>query len=375
MKSAFEAFFLGCIVYVVGCQSSATGDIEKTQMLWTEALQDSKLESRFVTAIQNIKPDPKQIGSIQGMRLISGGNFQMGGDFPDNQTDRPQTALPQPDEFPKHQRKVESFYMDSHEVTRSEFEDFIQATGYKTVAEYDLDWKAMQEQLPVGTPKPHDSLLKAGALTFDYAARSSDRSQPYYWWTFTRGVFWKNPSISSVAIDQPKLHPVTQVSWYDAMAYARWVGKRLPTEVEYEYAMRGGQKNSMYPWGNALPESGTYGNFFQGNFPYHDRGTDGYTRTAPVGTFPPNSFGLYDIAGNVWEWTLDWYQVPFPNKASTVSGLNNGIDKVVRGGSFLCSDSWCSGYRNARRMRLTPDTGMEHLGFRLVRDCDPKTQE
>lgn len=334
MKSAYDWAFLGWVVWTVGCQSPQTGDLEQTQRTWAAALEDTQLEERFIAAINDINPDPKQIGSIQGMRLIPGGNFQMGGDFLDNQTDRPQTALPQLDEFPKHQQSIAPFYMDTHEVTVAEFELFIKTTGYTTVAEYDLEWKAMQEQLPSGTPKPHDSLLKAGALTFDYAAPSKDRSQPYHWWTFTRGVFWKNPSISSVAIDQPKLHPVTQVSWYDAMAYARWVGKRLPTEVEYEYAMRGGQKNSMYPWGNALQESGTYGNFFQGNFPYHDRGTDGYTRTAPVGTFPPNSFGLYDIAGNVWEWTLDWYQVPYQNKASTVSGLKNGIDKVVRGGLF-----------------------------------------
>ncbi|MEZ4914416.1 MAG: SUMF1/EgtB/PvdO family nonheme iron enzyme [Chitinophagales bacterium] len=206
------------------------------------------------------------------------------------------------------------------------------------------------------------------------------------WWTYTAGVNWKNPDGTQPQIDDILRQPVTQVSWYDALAYAKWVGKRLPTEAEFEYAMRAGKNNTMYPWGNEkISHDKQYGNFLQGNFPYNNTAEDGFMGIAPVKQFPPNAYGLYDIAGNVWEWTSDWYSPLYYKNLSekdTVTINPQGpqksmeiydqyaINKVVKGGSFLCNDSWCSGYRNSRRMRLSPDSGMQHLGFRLVRDVE-----
>ncbi len=344
------------------------------------------LSDSFLEAVDAIKTNPKKVGSIEGMVFIPGGTFQMGEDIPPGFEDMEKTALPQGDEGPKHQVTVSDFYMDVHEVTNRQFLEFVQDTGYKTVAEFDMNWEELKKQLPEGTDRLPDEALKAGAMVFHYAKPGSAKDDLANWWTFQKGAYWKNPlglaepeDINTI-LDQP----VTQVSWYDAMAYAKWVGKRLPTEAEYEYAMRGGAENTMYPWGNTkTSETLKKGNFFQGVFPYHNTVEDGYEFIAPVMSFEPNSYGLYDIAGNVWEWTLDWYDPTYysrlnlekktvkdpqgPEKSFEIF-TPEATNKVVRGGSFLCNDSWCSGFRNARRMRLSPDTGMQHLGFRLVKD-------
>ena len=262
--------------------------------------------------------------------------------------------------------------------------EFINATNYKTVAEYDINWEELKKQLPEGTPKPSDEQLKAGALVFHLVDDKVDKNNLSNWWVFTQGAFWKNPDGNTVSINEIKNLPVTQVSWYDAMAYAKWMGKRLPTEAEYEYAMRGGRNGTMYPWGNETVDSGNWkGNFLQGDFPYTNTALDGFENIAPVKSFPPNDYGLYDISGNVWEWTNDWYSPYYYNELKNASKITynpqgpeesieinnpNATNKVVRGGSFLCHDNWCSGYRNSRRMRLSPDTGMQHIGFRLVKD-------
>jgi formylglycine-generating enzyme required for sulfatase activity len=272
--------------------------------------------------------------------------------------------------------------MDTHEVTVKEFEEFVKATNYITVAEMDIDWEELKKQLPAGTSKPNEESLKAGSLLFKYLEKKSGKENLNQWWFFRKGVSWKNPNGLNPKLSDIYNHPVTHISWYDALAYAKWVGKRLPSEAEYEYAMRGGEDNTMYPWGNKEinPEE-IQGNFFQGDFPYINSKEDGFEKVAPVMSFQPNAYGLYDISGNVWEWTMDWYSAKYylelekmqsknpkgPNKTFEVYNAN-ATHKVVRGGSFLCNDSWCSGYRNARRMRLSPDSGMEHLGFRLVRD-------
>ena len=342
------------------------------------------LEEKILKRIDDIKPNVNSLNDTSGMVLINGGTFQMGADVPENPENIPNTALAQPDEFPKHTVQVSSFYMDEHEVTVKQYLEFVEATGYKTVAEYDVDWDELKHQLPEGTPKPDDVMLKAGALVFHYVSREISKDNLANWWSFVQDVNWKNPDGKTPKLDAILNHPVTQISWYDAMAYAKWANKRLPSEAEYEYAMRGSSENTMYPWGNEmLTNTSDKGNFLQGDFPYENTNEDGFENAAPVKSFPPNVYGLYDIAGNVWEWTLDWYGANYyellknrntialnplgPEKTNEVYNAH-ATNKVVRGGSFLCNDSWCSGFRNARRMRLSPDSGMQHVGFRCVRE-------
>lgn len=348
-------------------------------------LGKAALDEKFLKNIETVQTNMDSAKSKKGMVYIKGGKFDMGADNPPGFENMPKTALAQADEYPKHEVEVSSFYMDEHEVTVREFMAFVKATGYKTVAEFDVDWEELKKQVPPGTPKPADELLKAGAMVFHYVPKGTSKDDLGNWWSFVAGVNWKNPDGKNVDIEKILDMPVTQVSWYDAMAYAKWLGKRLPTEAEFEYAMRAGMNNTMYPWGNAKLEPGKYvGNFLQGEFPYENTGADGFEGTSPVKSFPPNAYNLYDISGNVWEWTMDWYGADYynslknkPGPAVNPKGPENtnevfaaeATNKVVKGGSFFCSDDWCSGYRNSRRMRLSPDSGMQHVGFRCVRDA------
>ena len=348
----------------------------------TPLLGQDFLSEQFLNTISKIELNPEKQSSLEGMILIKGGVFEMGGDVAPGYDKLSPTALPQNDEYPKHKVKLNDFYMDTHEVTVKQFEEFVKATNYTTVAELDINWEELKKQLPAGTPKPDLAHLKAGSLLFKYLNGNTQTETLDQWWVFTQGVSWRNPNGLNPKLSDIYDNPVTHISWYDALAYAKWAGKRLPTEAEYEYAMRGGQDNTMYPWGNSKIDSkARQGNFFQGNFPYSNTKDDGFEKVAPVMSFEPNNYGLYDISGNVWEWTMDWYSAKYYLDVVNIQSDNpkgpektfevfnpNATHKVVRGGSFLCNDSWCSGYRNARRMRLSPDSGMEHLGFRLVRD-------
>ncbi len=342
------------------------------------------LDQQFLSVIDAISPVEQDINTITAdMILIKGSQFEMGADKVAGFENMPESALPQPDEFPKHPVRVSDYYIDEHEVTVGDYLTFVKATGYKTVAEQDINWEELKKQLPPGTPKPNDEDLKAGALVFHLIDKSINKENLANWWSFIRGANWKSPKAENSDIHQLLNLPVTQVSWYDAMAYAKWRGKRLPTEAEFEYAMRAGGGNTMYPWGNQKTTNNSQqGNFLQGEFPYINTGKDGYVTRAPVKSFRPNAYGLYDMAGNVWEWTNDWYDPDYyqqqilkgttsinpqgPEKSHEIY-QQHATNKVVRGGSFLCNDSWCSGYRNSRRMRLSPDSGMQHLGFRCAK--------
>lgn len=305
-----------------------------------------------------------------GMVLIPGGTFSMGGD----------NYQAQSDEFPKHKVKVSDFYLDAHEVTNAEFEKFVEATGYKTVAERVLDWEVLKKETPVGTVKPPDSMLQPGALVFfktDEAVPLDDVSQ---WWRWVVGANWKHPSGPGSGIEDKGNHPVVQVAWEDANAFCLWKKRRLPTEAEWEWASRGGKNNEIYNWGgDVLNDQDPRANYWQGFFPWINKMKDGYFGTSPVKSYPANSFGLYDMAGNVWEWCSDWYDHNYYSsvKSEIISdppGPDKSFDpvdpyapkKVLRGGSFLCNESYCSGYRNSRRMRNSVDTGMEHIGFRCA---------
>ena len=302
------------------------------------------------------------------MVYIPSGILHMGGDNPQAE----------PNEYPKHKVPLDAFWMDKTEVTNAMFKQFVDATGYVTVAERKVDWEEMKMSLPADTPKPADSLLQPGALVFSKTDQPVSLHNPAQWWSWTIGANWKQPEGSHSDITQKAHHPVVQIAWEDAQAYATWTGKRLPFEAEWEWAARGGMRDAIYPWGNESKDMGKKANFWQGLFPYQNTVKDGYITTAPVSSFLANGYGLYDMAGNVWEWCADWYGVEYykeslatqlnPQGPSDGYNFSNPYEphKVMRGGSFLCNDSYCSGYRNARRMGSSLDTGLNHVGFRCV---------
>jgi len=314
----------------------------------SKAVTETKLLSYHELYLEEIKNLPQKKASQKDtlqMIRINGGEFLMGGI----------SKQARRDEFPRHKEVVTSFWMDKTEVTNRQFAAFIEATGYITTAER----KVVIE----------DKTYQPGSLVFD-------SNNPTMWWKFEAGANWKHPYGPNSIITGKEEHPVVQVSWYDAMAYAHWAGKRLPKEKEWEYAAKGGSKDQKYFWGNDFNKAKQFVNFFQGDFPIKNEVLDAFEKTAKVGSFPANNFGLFDIAGNVWEWCLDTY---YPNAYQMldkrVDGYfkeyyNSDQQKVVRGGSFLCSESYCTGYRISARMSSTPDSGLEHTGFRCVIDIE-----
>lgn len=327
----------------------------------------------IVVSCSSSKEQEQRIAEIPPeMVLIPSGTFTMGG--------RSDQAYA--DEFPQHQVKVSSFLMDETEVTNAQFKAFVDATGYVTTAERAVDWEELKKQLPSGTPKPADSLLAGGSLIFEKTNKPVELNDVSQWWVWTIGANWRQPEGPNSGIEEKMNHPVVHVSWEDANAYAKWAGKRLPTEAEWEWASMGGLENAKYPWGNEPVESAyEKANFWQGVFPFQNHKLDGFDASAPVKSFPPNGYGLYDMAGNVWEWCIDKYDVrSYTVKANSglvenPSGSEEYYDPrephtpkhVIRGGSFLCNDSYCSGYRTSRRMSSSRDSGFNHTGFRCAR--------
>jgi formylglycine-generating enzyme required for sulfatase activity len=274
--------------------------------------------------------------------------------------------------------------MDACEVTNAEFARFVLETGYKTVAERALNWEELRAQLPPDTPKPSEETLQPGALVFSPPDRSVDTLDYSQWWRWMIGASWQHPQGPTSSIAGKERYPVVQVAYEDAEAYAKWAGKRLPTEAEWEYAARGGLERKRNVWGDE-PVAPRRANTWQGRFPDVNTAEDGYVRGAPVRSFPPNGYGLYDMAGNVWEWCSDIYRADMytlrlaefggagvcanPKGPTAGSGPRDtrAIEShVQRGGSFLCNDSYCASYRPSARMPGAADTGAEHVGFRCV---------
>ena len=306
-------------------------------------------------------------GAPDGMAWIPGGEFWMGSDFPMFRDARP-----------VHLVHVDGFFMDKTEVRNEEFERFVKATGYVTVAER----VPTLEEFPGAPPEN----LVAGSVVFVPPSAPVPLNSHFRWWSYVHGADWRHPQGPESGISDRMEHPVVHVAYEDVLAFAAWAGKRLPTEAEWEFAARGGLERKAYIWGDDFETGGNaMANTFQGHFPDQNTNQDGYETTAPVRSFPPNGYGLYDMAGNVWEWTSDWYRPDYYGSLA-VSGVSrnpggpsDSVDpsepgvpkKVHKGGSFLCTDQYCARYMPGGRGKGATDTGTSHLGFRLVKDANP----
>lgn len=325
---------------------------------------------------------PESIKVPDGMVWIPGGEFIQGA--------VPQDKMAMDHEKPAHKVKVDGFFMDVTEVTNAQFAKFVKETGYVTVAERAIDWEEMKTQVPEGTPKPHDSILQPGSLTFKKTKTSVPNLYDFsQWWNWTIGANWKQPNGPGSTIKGKDNEPVVQVAYEDALAYCEWAGRRLPTEAEWERAARGNKSESIYFWGDDDSILSQMANTWEGEFPVTNNKADGYEQRAKVKSYPPNDFGLYDMAGNVWEWTSDWYNTNYYNELVAVNGpvvnpqgastpynpnMPYAKEKVMRGGSFLCNASYCASYRISSRMASSLDSSLEHLGFRTVATVDMLTE-
>lgn len=311
------------------------------------------------------KMPPSKDGAQIDMVYIPGGTFWMGANDSEMH-----------DALPIHEVTVDAFWMDITPVTNAQFAKFVDATGYVTLAERPLD-----ETLYPGVPKEK---LVAGSIVFREPSHAVNLNAHQQWWVFVTSASWRHPEGPDSNLNDRADHPVVHVTYDDVLAYAQWVDKRLPTEAEWERAARGGLDRKPYVWGDEfMPEGQHMANTFQGNFPDQNNNEDGYIATSPVRSFPANEYGLYDVAGNVWEWVSDWYRPDYyQTQAARAEAVFNpkgpavsfdpqepGVPKrVQKGGSYLCTDQYCTRYMPGTRGRGDPNTATSHVGFRLVRD-------
>jgi len=313
------------------------------------------------------KPRDEMGGGPPGMLRIPGGAFRMGSDSH------------YPEERPAHEVRVDGFWMDATTVTNAQFTAFAAATGYVTVAERPLN--------PAQYPGAKPELLVPGALVFHMTDGPVDTRDISHWWRLTAGAQWRHPQGPESDLTGLEGHPVVHVAYEDAAAYAAWAGKDLPTEAEWDFAARGGLEGAEFVWGDELAPGGVHlANTWQGPFPWRNFEADGFAGTAPVASYPANGYGLHDMAGNVWQWTTDWFTARHeadPSKPCCAPrnprgpAMEASFDprqpairiprRVVKGGSFLCAPSYCRRYRPAARHAQMVDTGMSHIGFRCIR--------
>lgn len=320
----------------------------------------------------------------KGMAWVPGGEFLMGSDH----------KLAQANERPTHRVTVAGFWMDTTHVTNDQFAEFIKATAYRTTAEKAPDWETLKVQLPPGTPQPPASALVPGAMVFTGTSRPVRLDDYSQWWAYVPGANWQRPFGPDSNITGKGDHPVVQVSYEDALAYAKWAGKRLPTEAEWEFAARGGLDQATYAWGDQFePEGKMLANIWDVKakpFPVISAKAGGATGTTPVATFPQNGYGLFDMTGNAWQWVADWYRADYFTQQASSAGNRpiadpkgpqdsfdpadpgvppNAPKRVIRGGSFLCNEDYCMSYRPSARRGTDPYNPMSHIGFRLARSA------
>ena len=308
-----------------------------------------------------------------GMVWIPGGEFSMGAQNPPDMDEVGMKATW--DSRPIHRVYVDGFWMDETVVTNARFDAFVQATGYVTVAER----TPSTEEFPGAPPEN----LIAGSIVFAPTDRPVPLNNHYQWWSYVRGVNWRHPDGPSSSLAGRGTYPVVHVAYEDAVAYAAWAGKRLPTEAEWEFAARGGSTGKPFVWGDEFRPGGHWmANTYQGTFPMKDQGLDGHAGISAVALYPPNAYGLYDMAGNVWQWVSDWYRPDYYAQLAAAGGVarnphgpESSYDpseprekkRVHRGGSFLCTDQYCPRYMVGTRGKGEITTGANHLGFRCVK--------
>lgn len=355
--------FLVCITILAACKEVGGENSSKSESYDKTFPVLNKFDT--IAKLPNNKAVP------EGMVFVPGGVFTQGKVLTD--------VSAMAHESPPHKVAVTGFFMDSTEVTNAQFSVFVAATGYKTVAERAVDWGELKKQLPPNTQKPPDSLLAPGSLTFSKTLLAVNLNDYQQWWNWTIGANWKHPNGPSSSILGKEDHPVVHITVEDAQAYCDWKGVRLPTEAEWEYAARGKQANVVYPWGAKKVSRPKQANTWTGIFPRLNTASDGFESRAPVKSYPANVFGLYDMAGNVWELTSDVYSSRYYAELAkdTLLAVNpKGPQKpnipsfqyVIKGGSFLCSESYCASYRSSARMGNEKDSSAEHIGFRTVKD-------
>jgi formylglycine-generating enzyme len=366
---------LGLVMVVSGSLGSASCSrrAEAPPALSREEPAVPVAEPGFAPTVPSTAAPP--VTRPPGMVWIPGGEFSMGASDPralDHGGHEPMT-----DARPVHRVFVDAFWMDATEVTNGQYARFVKATGYVTVAEK----KPTREEFPTA---PEENLV-AGSVVFTPPPRAVSLDDHYQWWAYLPGANWRHPEGPGSSIAKRDRYPVVHVAYEDALAYATWAGKDLPTEAEWEFAARGGLSGKLYPWGDELKPGGQWSaNVYQGQFPVEgqDRAEDGFGAIAPVRQFPANGYGLYDVAGNVWEWVSDWYR---PDAYATIAaggavarnpkGPRDGFDpaepgqpkRVHRGGSYLCTDQYCTRYMVGTRGKGEVRSGSNHLGFRCVK--------
>jgi formylglycine-generating enzyme len=362
---------LGVLIFIGSYY--ATRDTQAALVASTPVTSGTKsaLDSDFQPTMDNDQPPPGK--APRGMVWIPGGEFSMGAAATRGMNDVGMQATR--DSRPIHRVRVDGFWMDVTEVTNAQFAEFVSATGYVTISER----TPRAEDFPSAAAED----LVAGSVVFSPPDHAVPLNDHFQWWSYVDGANWRHPLGPESSIDGKDQYPVVHIAYEDAQAYAKWAGKRLPTEAEWEFAARGGLSGQLYPWGNDFMQGTKWmANSHQGHFPDHDTGADQHAGIAPVAQYPPNRYGLYDVAGNAWEWVSDWYRPDYYARlaasgevAVNPQGPESSFDpdepaekkRVHRGGSFLCTDEYCSRYMVGTRGKGEVTTGTNHLGFRCVR--------